>query len=89
MNMPTIEAAPDCLSADARLPHRRGSYLPLLGIVVFAFILRLFCVVFLTGTIDTEGAEYARIAENLVSDPGIAESPHRVRNSCSRRCSRS
>ena len=70
MSMPTIEAAPDCLSADARLPHRRGSYLPLLGIVVIAFILRLFCVVFLTGTIDTEGAEYARIAENLVSGSG-------------------
>ena len=70
MNMPTIDTAPDRLSGNARLPHSRGRYLPLLGIVVFAFILRLLCVVFLTGTIDGEGAEYARIAENLAAGSG-------------------
>jgi 4-amino-4-deoxy-L-arabinose transferase-like glycosyltransferase len=38
--------------------------------MVLAFGLRLFCVIFFTGAIDPEGAEYARIAENLISGNG-------------------
>lgn len=39
------------------------------GIVVAAFVLRVVCIRH-TGTIDSEGAEYARIAENLVAGNG-------------------
>src|SRR5262249_18919216 len=39
-------------------------------ILLSAFGLRLFCMIFLTGTIAMEGAEYARIAENLLAGKG-------------------
>lgn len=39
----------------------------LISIVVVALILRAFFAVYFTGAIDTEGAEYARIAQNLLS----------------------
>jgi len=42
----------------------------LLLILFLAFSLRLLSVLFLTGSIDTEGAEYARIAENLLNGTG-------------------
>src|SRR4051794_32640438 len=44
--------------------------LPLLGILCLALTLRFLCAKFLTGTIDTEGAEYARIAGNLLNGIG-------------------
>jgi 4-amino-4-deoxy-L-arabinose transferase-like glycosyltransferase len=44
--------------------------LPLLLILFLAFTLRLLSALFLTGSIDTEGAEYARIAENLLNGMG-------------------
>jgi 4-amino-4-deoxy-L-arabinose transferase-like glycosyltransferase len=47
-----------------------GRYLALWVILLSAFGLRLFCMNFLTGTIGTEGAEYARIAENLLAGKG-------------------
>jgi hypothetical protein len=46
------------------------SRLPLLLILLLAFSLRLLTARFLTGPIDSEGAEYARIAENLLSGNG-------------------
>jgi 4-amino-4-deoxy-L-arabinose transferase-like glycosyltransferase len=44
--------------------------LPLLLILLLAFSLRLLSARFLMGPIDSEGAEYARIAENLLSGNG-------------------
>jgi len=46
------------------------NHLPLLLILLLAFSLRLFSARFLMGSIDPEGAEYARIAENLVNGHG-------------------
>ena len=51
--------------ADAREALR-----PLLMIVVIGAALRLGVMAFGTGAVDTEGAEYARIAENLVAGRG-------------------
>src|ERR1700720_1209255 len=45
-------------------------HLPLLLILLLAFTLRLLSARFLTGTIDSEGAEYARIAENILNGNG-------------------
>jgi 4-amino-4-deoxy-L-arabinose transferase-like glycosyltransferase len=45
-------------------------HLALLLILVVALTLRFLWMIFLTGTIDAEGAEYARIAENLLSGGG-------------------
>jgi 4-amino-4-deoxy-L-arabinose transferase-like glycosyltransferase len=45
-------------------------HLPLLLILFLAFTLRLLSALFLMGSIDTEGAEYARIAENLLDGTG-------------------
>jgi 4-amino-4-deoxy-L-arabinose transferase-like glycosyltransferase len=42
----------------------------LLLILLLAFSLRLFSAEFLMGSIDSEGAEYARIAENLLNGNG-------------------
>ena len=50
-----------------RIVSRR---LPLLLILFLAFTLRLMSALFLMGSIDTEGAEYARIAENLLNGNG-------------------
>ena len=44
--------------------------LPLLLILLLAFTLRLLSARFLMGSIDSEGAEYARIAENLLNGNG-------------------
>jgi 4-amino-4-deoxy-L-arabinose transferase-like glycosyltransferase len=44
--------------------------LPLLLILLLAFTLRLLSARFLMGAIDSEGAEYARIAENLLNGNG-------------------
>src|SRR5271166_5433632 len=44
--------------------------LPLLLILLLAFALRLLSARFLMGAIDSEGAEYARIAENLLNGKG-------------------
>jgi 4-amino-4-deoxy-L-arabinose transferase-like glycosyltransferase len=44
--------------------------LPLLLILLLAFALRLLSARFLMGSIDSEGAEYARIAENLLNGNG-------------------
>src|ERR1700730_1645897 len=44
--------------------------LPLLLILLLAFTLRLLTARFLMGSIDSEGAEYARIAENLLNGNG-------------------
>ncbi len=51
---------------------KTGLRIPLLlvGIVVLGASLRIIAMVFFTGAIDTEGAEYARIAENLMSGKG-------------------
>jgi 4-amino-4-deoxy-L-arabinose transferase-like glycosyltransferase len=49
---------------------RSTAHLPLLLIVLLAFALRLLTAIFLTGSIDYEGAEYARIAENLLNGTG-------------------
>jgi 4-amino-4-deoxy-L-arabinose transferase-like glycosyltransferase len=46
------------------------AYRPLAAILVLAFSLRLLAVIFFTGAIDAEGAEYGRIAENLLSGKG-------------------
>ena len=46
------------------------SRLPLLLRFLLAFALRLLSALLLTGTIDGEGAEYARIAENLLNGTG-------------------
>src|SRR5580704_10031552 len=45
-------------------------HLPLLLILLLAFTLRLLSARFLMGSIDSEGAEYARIAENLLNGKG-------------------
>ena len=45
-------------------------HLPLLLILLLAFTLRLLSARFLMGSIDSEGAEYARIAENLLNGNG-------------------
>ena len=45
-------------------------FLPLLLILLFAFVLRLLTARFLMGLIDPEGAEYARIAENILNGNG-------------------
>jgi 4-amino-4-deoxy-L-arabinose transferase-like glycosyltransferase len=45
-------------------------HLPLLLILLLAFTLRLLSARFLMGAIDSEGAEYARIAENLLNGNG-------------------
>jgi 4-amino-4-deoxy-L-arabinose transferase-like glycosyltransferase len=50
--------------------QRCFGYAPLLIIIVLAFGLRLLCIILFTGAIDSEGAEYARIAENLLSGKG-------------------
>ena len=47
-----------------------SSHLPLLGIMVLAFVLRLVYLVFFTDAINPEGAEYARIAQNLLQGKG-------------------
>jgi len=47
----------------------RGERLLVGGLVLIAFLLRLISI-FRMGTIDSEGAEYARIAENLVAGNG-------------------
>ena len=44
--------------------------LPLLLVLLLAFALRLLSATFLMGSIDYEGAEYARIAENLLNGNG-------------------
>jgi 4-amino-4-deoxy-L-arabinose transferase-like glycosyltransferase len=44
--------------------------LPLLLILLLAFTLRLLSARFLMGSIDSEGADYARIAENLLNGKG-------------------
>jgi 4-amino-4-deoxy-L-arabinose transferase-like glycosyltransferase len=49
---------------------QRPSRLPLVAILALAFALRLASVALLTGAIDVEGAEYARIAQNLLSGKG-------------------
>jgi 4-amino-4-deoxy-L-arabinose transferase-like glycosyltransferase len=54
-------------------PYRKpGASLtgPLIAILVLAFTLRLLAVIWFNGTIDPEGAEYARIAENLAAGKG-------------------
>jgi 4-amino-4-deoxy-L-arabinose transferase-like glycosyltransferase len=43
---------------------------PLLFILAIAFLLRVLDAVFFTGAIEIEGAEYARIAQNLLSGNG-------------------
>lgn len=68
LNNKEIRFRPGPASVDRS--HGHYSYAPLLGILIIAFALRLWCVIFLTGTIDTEGAEYARIAENLFGGRG-------------------
>ena len=45
---------------------------PLLSILAIGFVLRAMAAVFFTGPIDLEGAEYARIAQNLVWGNGYA-----------------
>lgn len=43
---------------------------PLVAIVFVSFALRAACAIHFTGMIDTEGAEYARIAQNLLAGVG-------------------
>src|SRR3984893_17129831 len=63
-------------------PYHRGAslaalrtaivgHLPLLLILLLAFTLRLLSARFLMGSIDSEGADYARIAENLLNGKGF------------------
>ena len=52
--------------------RRRFEYLALIGILMLAILLRLGWVVTSSGAIDTEGAEYARIAQNLLDGKGYA-----------------
>src|SRR5262245_56702025 len=56
----------------ARQDHRRLalSRWSILSIFFAAFVVRLLWMMYLRGPIDTEGAEYARIAENLLSGNG-------------------
>ena len=56
--------------------YRAATDRPLLSILAIAFIVRALAAVFFTGAIDGEGAEYARIAQNLLwgnGYVGIAE----------------
>ena len=48
----------------------QSSRLLLIAILFLAFVLRLTCIIVFTGPIDPEGAEYARIAENLLNGNG-------------------
>jgi len=54
----------------ARPTRRMRVDLPLIAIVVIAFVVRIGWMVVLTGTIDTEGAEYVRIAQNVLAGRG-------------------
>jgi 4-amino-4-deoxy-L-arabinose transferase-like glycosyltransferase len=58
----------DQISTERRLAtlYRAAADRPLLFILAVAFILRALAAVFFTGAIDLEGAEYARIAQNLL-----------------------
>jgi 4-amino-4-deoxy-L-arabinose transferase-like glycosyltransferase len=58
----------DQMSTERRLAtlYRAATDRPLLLILAVAFILRALAAVFFTGAIDAEGAEYARIAQNLL-----------------------
>lgn len=53
-------------STEMRLPGGRG----LLLIMLAALTIRAVCTVLFTGEIDTEGAEYARIAQNIIAGKG-------------------
>src|SRR6516165_5825022 len=60
---------------DASRPALRTAifgHLPLLLILLLAFTLRLLTARFLMGSIDSEGAEYARIAENFLNGNGYS-----------------
>ena len=50
---------------------KKTNYSPIF-IFLAAIIVRLLCAVIFYGEIDTEGAEYARIAQNLVAGNGYA-----------------
>ena len=62
---------------------------PLLVIVAAGLVIRVLAAILFTGPIDTEGAEYARIAVNLRSGAGSRESPSRAPNCLLRRSTRS
>ncbi len=53
-------------SIEMRLPGGSG----LLLIMLAALTLRALCAILFTGEIDTEGAEYARIAQNIIAGKG-------------------
>jgi 4-amino-4-deoxy-L-arabinose transferase-like glycosyltransferase len=53
---------------EVKLQQRTG--LLILLLVLSALIIRALCAILLTGEIDAEGAEYARIAQNLIAGKG-------------------
>ena len=55
---------------NTRLQVRGSTLSKLLSILFLAFALRAVCSIFFTGMIDGEGAEYGRIAQNLVAGVG-------------------
>lgn len=57
-------------NVDERTHERRAISRTLLAILGIAFALRAVCAIFFTGMIDSEGAEYARIAQNLLAGVG-------------------
>lgn len=50
--------------------ERGHDLIAILAIAILGLTVRAIAVVFFTGTIDTEGAEYARIAQNLLAGVG-------------------
>src|SRR5713101_8424672 len=52
--------------------HRKAirDHLGILAVLLAALTVRLLCVTFLAGAIGTEGAEYARIGENILAGKG-------------------
>jgi 4-amino-4-deoxy-L-arabinose transferase-like glycosyltransferase len=55
---------------DAALDGQRSTWLVLLAILALALIVRIAGVAFFVGAIDSEGAEYGRIAENILAGKG-------------------
>src|ERR1700730_4980766 len=68
----SMQKAADQLSGARQLNtlYKAVSDLPLLFILAIAFVLRALAAVFFTGAIDADGAEYASIAQNLLSGNG-------------------
>jgi 4-amino-4-deoxy-L-arabinose transferase-like glycosyltransferase len=69
MNSPGISAAAST-SSSSRLSDYLRRHRVLIALVLVGFLVRLLAFRFMPGRSDTEGAEYSRIAENLLAGNG-------------------